>query len=140
MILQFVGGPWKGAVQQLTCIQIFPLASNDVVAILVVITGTQTPADVTIYKQHIPLSKENKIYFASKEVSLASSFFLMYLYVSINKYNGIEPRKEKRNKLFTYSKTCTCKELSPHEAKTCSSFQLEIAPINIPLLDVIVLK
>ena len=64
MNLQFAGVCWKGAVQQLTCIiQTFPVAMNDtaIPEYRQVITGTQTLADVTIYKQNIPLSKENKI-------------------------------------------------------------------------------
>lgn len=56
MNLQNFHGRWKTPVQQQSCIETSPLAIRGLG-----IAGTQTTADVTIYKENKSLSKENKI-------------------------------------------------------------------------------
>ena len=45
-----------------------------------------------------------------------------------------------KHKLFTYSTNCTWKVSPLQKARTSSFLKLEIASINIPLLDVFVLN
>ena len=77
-----------------------------------------------------------------------SRIFLLNLFdvfddyeLNYNNVGAFKQGKEKqKQQLFTYSTNCTWKVLSPHKAKTCSSLKLDIASINIPLLDAFVLN
>ena len=49
-------------------------------------------------------------------------------------------RQISKHKLFTYTANCTWKVSPLQKARTSSFFKLEIASINIPLLDVLVMN